>query len=146
MVAWARYPPKSLKKQRHSWRILSESTASRSTVAAPWSLTVAVPALATTRAPLRSQSSAAEPGSDARRGSAAWRRGFIHLTTLQNWTRTQPISFARRTSALLTDERARFGSGSPSATLWLPRERREAAAEPNWKGHELSLSAKKPRT
>ena len=64
MVAWALYPPKSLKKQRHSWRILSESTASRSTVAAPWSLTVAVPALATTRAPLRSQSSAAEPGSD----------------------------------------------------------------------------------
>ena len=125
---------------------MSESTASRSTVAASLSLTVAVPALATTRAPLRSQSSAAAPGSDARRGAAAWRRGFIHVTTLQNWTRTQPISFARRTSALLTDERARFGSGSSSATLWLPRERLEAAALPNWKGHELSLSAKKPRT
>ena len=98
-----------------------------STVAASWSFTVAVPAFATTRAPLRSQSSAAEPGSDARARRRRVAQGFIHLTTLQNWTRTQPISFARRTSALDTDERARFGSGSSSSTLWLPSDRRAAA-------------------
>ena len=48
--------------------------------------------------------------------------------------------------ALLTDERARFGSGSSSSTLWLPSDRCFAAALPNWKGHDDSVSAKKPRT